>query len=384
MGPEYEAMHIDRANEVAVAPKATAVARPGSASGLVRMPAAGTPAAGSSFGAGEARDAGERRFMGQVVDVPTVFPQGHALVVTAASACPSDAVRIADEERSHLLFDAKGNHLPGGLMPEIADTAFAAAAQPAPGPLQLPPATRALLAATLLFGQPAQLLAALSFEGTDAASRDDQGRPRIRGHRRQVDFSQVNRRLSRAGSLFRLRDFQADVQFKAVVPDQGTGSGVLGEVKRQDEGRSPSSHRQDDPPLLPVDCLGGPLDGVEAFDLPGVLCPHPGMLAAQPAGGLDGVEKGARDLLDGLRIEGELALRRLLQLVLPRPTRMDPPGLLVHLHAQVPDLGRFHLCRLQTKEKRGRGMQSIHANRFHMSLFFFFAPKAVICCMEQR
>ena len=67
-------MHIDRANEITVAPKAALAARPSSAFGLVFVSASRTPAAGSSFGAGQARDAGLLGFMGEIVDVASVFP----------------------------------------------------------------------------------------------------------------------------------------------------------------------------------------------------------------------------------------------------------------------------------------------------------------------
>ena len=51
-------MHIDRANEITMATEAALAARPSSAFGLVFVLASGTPAAGASFGAGRARDAG--------------------------------------------------------------------------------------------------------------------------------------------------------------------------------------------------------------------------------------------------------------------------------------------------------------------------------------
>ena len=51
-------MHIDRADEVAVADKPATAARPISAVGLVLVPADRTPTRRASFGAGRARDAG--------------------------------------------------------------------------------------------------------------------------------------------------------------------------------------------------------------------------------------------------------------------------------------------------------------------------------------
>jgi hypothetical protein len=78
-------MHIDRAHEIAVADKAAHAARPISAFGFVLVPAARTPARCASFGAGEAQDAGLLGFMGEIVDVTSVFPQRHALVVMPAA-----------------------------------------------------------------------------------------------------------------------------------------------------------------------------------------------------------------------------------------------------------------------------------------------------------
>ena len=107
MGTKHKGMHIDRANEIAVAGKAAGVACPGSASGFVTMPTSGTPARCSSFGASEAQDAGLFRFVGQVVDVLAVLPQGHALVVVPAGVTVAHAVRVADEERADLVLDTE-------------------------------------------------------------------------------------------------------------------------------------------------------------------------------------------------------------------------------------------------------------------------------------
>jgi hypothetical protein len=102
-------MHIDRPDEVAVASKATLAANPSSAFGLVLT--SRTPATGSSFGGGRARDAGLRGLVSQVVDILAVFPQGHAPVVVAAAILVAHAVRVADEERAYLVFHAEVDHL---------------------------------------------------------------------------------------------------------------------------------------------------------------------------------------------------------------------------------------------------------------------------------
>src|SRR5207245_5339249 len=87
-------MHIDRANEITMATKAALAARPSSAFGLVTMPAAGTPAAGASFGAGRARDAGLLRFVGEVINVAAVFPLPHAAVVMSATVPVAHAIWV--------------------------------------------------------------------------------------------------------------------------------------------------------------------------------------------------------------------------------------------------------------------------------------------------
>jgi len=58
-------MHIHRSNEITVTAKAALAARPVSASGLMLVPAPRTPAAGTSFGAGRARDVGLLGFVGK-------------------------------------------------------------------------------------------------------------------------------------------------------------------------------------------------------------------------------------------------------------------------------------------------------------------------------
>jgi hypothetical protein len=112
-------MHIDRANQVTVSHKTADPARPISVPGLVTMPASGTLAAGSSFGAGEARDAGLLRFVGDVINVLAVFPQGHALVMVSSGVPIAHAVRVADEERSHIVLDAEVDDQPCGLVTQL-------------------------------------------------------------------------------------------------------------------------------------------------------------------------------------------------------------------------------------------------------------------------
>src|SRR5262249_5172809 len=58
---------------------------------------------------------------------------------------------------------------------------------------------------------------------------------------------------------------------------------------------------------------------------------------------------------------------------------MAHSGLLVGIHAHVPDLGGFHLCCSESPEEGRRQMrQAIHTNCFHVMVFFFSAAKAVM------
>ncbi len=69
----------------------------------------------------------------------------------------------------------------------------------------------------------------------------------------RLDFPQVNGGLDSAGSVFRLRHLDTDVQLKAPVPHERAGPGVLGQMERQHEKRVALAHRQNDAPHLPVD-----------------------------------------------------------------------------------------------------------------------------------
>ena len=87
-------MHIDRTNEITVASETAGAAHPISSLGLVSMSTYRTPARCSSFGAGEAHDAGYFGLVGEIVDVASVFPQGYMLVVMTSLVLPPHAVRV--------------------------------------------------------------------------------------------------------------------------------------------------------------------------------------------------------------------------------------------------------------------------------------------------
>ncbi len=194
-------MHIGRANEITMATEAALATRPSSAFRLMTMPAAGTPAAGASFGAGRARDAGLFRFMGEVVDVFAVFPLRHAAIVAPATVAVAHAMRIADEERSTCRSTQKSMTLRVALCRRSRTRRSARRQHFIFRALQLLPAPGVLLAAALLFGELAELPASLPLEGTDAAPGDDERLARVGRHGGEVDFSEVNRRLDVAGSL---------------------------------------------------------------------------------------------------------------------------------------------------------------------------------------
>jgi len=383
MGAEGVTMHIHRAHQIPVAMKTAGAARPISAFGLMTMPTSGTPATCSSFGAGEARDAGLFGFVREVVNVLAVFPAGHALVVMPASLPLAYAVRVADKERSHLVLNTEVDDLPCGFVSQITDAPLGSPAVLVLSALQLLPTAGVLRAAALLFGEPAQLPKPLPLEGADAAPGDNQGLARAYRDGSQMDFTQVYCRLGNTRSVVRLGNLDAHMQFKAAIPDQGTRPALWRKRKLQDEGGAPSAHREDHSPVDLPYSLGGPVNGVEAFCAPGILHLHPRVSFAQCASGIDVGEKGAKDSLNRLAMQGKAPLCGPVQFVVGRPACMSKPGGFVHLHAHVPDLRRLLLCCFQFVQlARRQVIEPIHAHGFHKRLFLFFARKAVMCRSE--
>src|SRR5205807_1703161 len=92
------------------------------------------------------------------------------------------------------------------------------------GVLQFLPTLRVFCAMTLLFRKLAKLLVSLSFRSTDTEPGDNQRFSGVRGHCCKMNFSKVYCRVNDAGSLFNLWNFHAHMQFKAVIPHEGTGS----------------------------------------------------------------------------------------------------------------------------------------------------------------
>ena len=189
------------------------------------------------------------RFVGEIVDILPILPAGQTLILMPAIISIAYAMRIANKERSNLIFYTKVDHLAARLVTEIAHAPLYPPAYLVLGALELLPAARILPAPVLLFGELAELLTPLPLEAADAAPSDDQRLGCAGRDGGKVDFSQVDGRLHRAGSLFRQGNFDANMQLEATVPHERTRSGALWKRKWQDEGRVAFAHRQDDAPF---------------------------------------------------------------------------------------------------------------------------------------
>ncbi len=360
-------MHIDGPDQITVAYEPTGFAPPYSAFGLLFMPTARTLTRCSSFRASEARDVSLFRFVGEIIDVFAILPQGHALIMMSAIISIAHAMRIANEERSDLLLDAKVNDLAGSFMALITKPPFRSLAHLVLCPLQFLPATGMFLAVTLLFGKLSQLLIPLVFERTDTTTCDDQGLLGIRGDSSKMDFSQVDRSLFHSWSLFSPWDFNADMQFKASVPDQRTGSCILWQIKRQDQRRTTSTHWQDDTSCLFAHRLLRPHDGIESLGFVGIA--HLEVRGFELSGGFDVGKKGMDDHLNGLAMQGKASFCRLLQFGTSGPFRVFKTSLFMRLHATIPDLCRLHLSGFQSAKLAPRQVfKSIHAHGFHVMI----------------
>jgi hypothetical protein len=131
---------------------------------LLLLSTAGTLATGTSFGASEAHDVDLLTFVGEIVDVAPIFPEGHALIVMTSTVFVADPMRIPNEERAHLLLHAEIDHVPCRLMSQVTDSPFRAPTHFALRTLEFLPSTRIPLASGLLLGKLAEVLMALSLE----------------------------------------------------------------------------------------------------------------------------------------------------------------------------------------------------------------------------
>jgi len=359
-------MHIDTTDNVTMACEAAFSACPISSLGLVFVLAYRTLATCASFRASEAHDASLFGFVGEVVDILTVFPQGHALVVVTARITVAHTMGIANEERANLELLAEVDHFAGGFVAQIADTAFCSCLDLVLGSLQLSPSSRMRLASGLLFRQLAKLLGSLSLERPNATACDNHGLPCVGRDGCQVDFTQIDCCVNRSWCFFGFLRLNTDMQLKAIVPDQATGTALL----RQCERSASFAHRQDNPPILTAYCLSRPLDRIEAFFSPWISHFHLGMALTKLTCGLDVGKKGMHNHLDRLTMQSKLAFGRLLQLIAPRPLGMVHSRLSVDLSTEVPDFGGFHLRISKYSKHFFVRLQSVNVDCFHKAALF--------------
>src|ERR1700757_3177917 len=204
------------------------------------------------------------------------------------------------------------------------------------------------------------------FERADTAPGDDHGSSCVGGDSRQVDLAEVYGRLGGAWSLLRLWYLHADVQLKAVIPDQAACPAVFRQINGQHQRWTTLSHWQDHPAMFTRDGLRRPLDRIEVFRAPGVLHLHLGVSPAKLASRLDVGEESGDDHLDRLTMQRETPFCRFLQNITSRPFRMAGAGGLVRFQTGVPYLRCLHLSSLAALELAVRQvMQLVDFHRFH-------------------
>jgi len=157
-------------------------------------------------------------------------------------------MRIANKERADLLFHTEVNHSPSGLMTQIANTMPSPATLFVLGALQLLPSPRVFLTPCLLSCQLPKLLLALSLERPDTASCYHDRLACIGGDRRQMNLTQVDRRVNGPKGSFSWWHLNTDMEFIAIVPHECTGCALFGQIKGQDKRRATFAHWQDHSP----------------------------------------------------------------------------------------------------------------------------------------
>src|SRR5229473_5065290 len=261
------------------------------------MSTSGTLARCSSFGASEAQDMGLFAFVSEVVDITTIFPQGHALVVMSPVVAGTNAMRVADEEGTDLVVNTKVDDLSCRFMAHITDTSLRASALLVLGPLQFFPASRVLLASGLLLGDLAELLVSLSLERTNTTPRHNQCLPCIRRHRRQVNFSEIDGGMDVARCALLLLDLDTHMQFQTVVPDEGNRLALLWKSNGQNKSGTPSPHWKHHTPVFLGNRLRRPRDRIVSFRFVGVAHLQVRMGLPDLCGRVDVGKKGVDDHL---------------------------------------------------------------------------------------
>ena len=360
-------MHVDRPYQIAVEGFATLLATPNPPFRFVLMPTSGTLATCSSFGASEARDVSLFRFVCEIVNVLSIFPQCHPLIMMSTIILGAYAMGIANEKASYLVLHAKVDDLSRGFVTQITDTPFDSFAHPPLGMLQFLPATGILLTAGLLLGDLSVAHRALSLQGADTPSGHDHGLARICRNCCQVDFAEIYRGVNLSWGIFGLGNLNADMQLEAIIPDQRACATVLWQIERKRKRRASPPHRQDGPSFFLTHGLSWPFDGIEALRAPWVLHFHLRVSFAKLARGLDIGKKRMHDHLHRLTMQGKAPFGHALQRVTSRPGGVLLPCLLMGLHADIPDLSCFHLSGLQSaKLALGQVIESIYTCGFHL------------------
>src|SRR5579859_1723962 len=98
-----------------------------------------------------------------------------------------------------------------------------------------------------------------------------------------------------------------------MIPYKTASTALRWKFKRQDNGCTPSAHRQDNPSLLTTHCLCRPLDREETFFPPGIFHLHLWVTLAKFACGLDIGKKSLNHHLNRLAMERKLPLCGFLQ-----------------------------------------------------------------------
>jgi hypothetical protein len=188
--------------------------------------------------------------VGEIVDITAILPQSQPLIVMPPVVTAPHTMRIPDEERTDVVLNTEVDHLACGLMSLVTDTSRSPAALLVLGTLQFLPPPRKLGASGLLFRYLADLLIALSLEGTDSMSCDNQGFSCVRGHCCKVDFSKINRCMNIPRGVICLWYLNTDMQLKTMVPHQRTGTARLWKVKRKYQRSSTLAHWQHHTPTF--------------------------------------------------------------------------------------------------------------------------------------
>src|SRR5260221_435595 len=108
--------------------------------------------------------------MGEIVDITTVLPLRHTLVMMASFVLLPHAMRVADKKCPNLLMLAKLDHLSRGFMAQIAHPPFDTTCHLVLRSLPFLPATGVLLAACLFPGKLPVPHVALALETADATA----------------------------------------------------------------------------------------------------------------------------------------------------------------------------------------------------------------------